>query len=230
MSQLIHGQPYSLTPQASSLKPTTQCWCIAAGVLICGPAPNFPKKWKDNMKTIELLLLDNVASLGIVGDVVKVKPGYARNFLLPFGLATTPSEAAIKRLATRRAEVAAEMAVIRKKHEALIEKINEFELTLERSANEQGVLYGGVTQHEIAQALRDAGFDMIEDRHVRIGDQMKRLDSYQIPVVIDKELKSEIKLWIVSDKPADELEAEEVEGEVVEEGEAAEPVAAEIDE
>lgn len=183
------------------------------------------------MKTIELLLLDNVGSLGIVGDVVKVKPGYARNYLLPFGLATTPSPAAIKRLAARRAEVAAEMAVIRKKHEALIEKINEFELTLERSANEQGVLYGGVTQHEIAQALRDAGFDMIEDRHVRIGDQMKRLDSYQIPVVIDKELKSEIKLWIVSDKPAEELEAEdEVDGEVVEDGEAAEPVTAELDE
>lgn len=183
------------------------------------------------MKTIELLLLDNVANLGIVGDVVKVKPGYARNYLLPFGLATTPSDAAIKRLAARRAEVAAEMAALRKEHEALIEKINNFELTLERSANEQGVLYGGVTQHEIAQALRDAGFDMIEDRHVRVGDQMKRLDSYQIPVVIDKELKSEIKLWIVSDKPAEELEAEdEVDGEVVDEAEAGEPVTAEIDE
>ncbi len=187
------------------------------------------------MKQIELLLLDNVANLGIVGDVVKVKPGYARNYLLPFGLATTPSAAAIKRLAARRAEVAAEMAVIRKQHESLIDKINAFELTLQRSANEQGVLYGGVTQHEIAEALREAGFDMIEDRHVRVGDQMKRLDSYQIPVVIDKELKAEVKLWLVSDKPAEDLGAEaeaEVEGELVEEGAAAggDPITAEIDE
>ncbi len=183
------------------------------------------------MKTIELLLLDNVANLGIIGDVVKVKPGYARNYLLPFGLGTKPSAAAIKRLAARRAEVAAEMAVLRKEHEGLIEKINEFEITLERSANEQGVLYGGVTQHEIAEALRAEGFDMIEDRHVRVGEQMKRLDSYQIPVVLDKELKAEVKLWIVSDKPAEELEAEEVEGELVEDGESAEkPVTAEIDE
>jgi large subunit ribosomal protein L9 len=184
------------------------------------------------MKTIELLLLDNVANLGIIGDVVKVKPGYARNYLLPFGLGTKPSEAAIKRLAARRAEVAAEMAVLRKEHESLIEKINGIEITLERSANEQGVLYGGVTQHEIGEALRAEGFDMIEDRHVRVGQQMKRLDSYQIPVVLDKELKAEVKLWIVSDKPAEELEAEgEVDGELVEEGGSAdEPVTAEVDE
>ncbi len=187
------------------------------------------------MKQVELLLLDNVSNLGIVGDVVKVKPGFARNYLLPHGLATTPSEAAIKRLAARRAEVAAEMAKIREQHVALIEKINAFELTLMRSANEQGVLYGGVSQHEIAQALRDEGFDMIEDRHVRIGDQIKRLDSYPVPVVIDKELKAEIKVWVVSDKPVEELDAdEEVDGEVIEGGESAasseEPVTAELDE
>jgi large subunit ribosomal protein L9 len=184
------------------------------------------------MKTIELLLLDNVANLGIVGDVVKVKPGYARNYLLPFGLGVKPSEAAIKRLASRRAEVAAEMAVLRKEHESLIEKINGIEITLERSANEQGVLYGGVTQHEIAEALRAEGFDMIEDRHIRVGEQMKRLDSYHIPVVLDKELKAEIKLWIVSDKPAEDLESEdegEVEGELVEDNKG-EAVTAEIDE
>ena len=121
------------------------------------------------------------------------------------------------------------MARIRKEHESLIDKINGFELTLMRSANEQGVLYGGVSQHEIAQSLRDEGFDMIEDRHVRIGDQIKRLDSYQVPVVIDKELKAEVKVWVVSDKPAEELDAEEeVEGEVVDEDEA--PIAAELDE
>ena len=181
------------------------------------------------MKQVELLLLENVSNLGIVGDVVKVKTGYARNYLLPMNLATTPSDAAVKRLASRRAEVAAEMAQVRTEHEALIEKINDFELTMQRSANEQGVLYGGVTQHEIAQGLRDEGFEMIEDRYIRIGDQIKRLDSYSIPVVIDKELKAEIKLWVVSDKPAEDLEAE---GELIEDGQASEdePVVAELDE
>ena len=168
------------------------------------------------MKQIDLLLLDNVANLGIVGDVVKVKAGYARNFLVPRGLATIPTEGAIQRLAARRAEVEAELKALREKNEGIIAKLEGHEITMMRSENEQGILYGGVTQHEIAEMLREEGF-AIEDRHVRIGDQIKRLDSYEIPVVIEKDLKTEIKLWVVSDKPAEELEeadADEVEAEV----------------
>lgn len=162
------------------------------------------------MKHIELLLLDNVDNLGIIGDVVKVRPGYARNFLLPRALATTPSQGAIERLAERRAQVEAEMKAIRAAQEQLIAKLENHEITLERSANDQGLLYGGVSQHDIAQTLRDEGF-AIEDRYVRIGTTIKRLDSYTIPIVIDRELKTEIKLWVVSDKPAEDLEAEESE-------------------
>lgn len=160
------------------------------------------------MKTIELLLLETIENLGIVGDVVKVRPGYARNYLLPRGLAQAPSQGAIDRLAARRSEVEAELKQLAERQKALIAKLEGYELTLERSATEQGVLYGGVTQHEIAQGLREAGF-AIEDRYVRLGEQIKRLDSYQVPVVINRELKAEIKLWVVSDKP---LENEEKSG------------------
>lgn len=173
------------------------------------------------MKTIELLLLDNVDNLGIVGDVVKVKPGYARNYLLPHGLATTPTPGAIEKLAARRAEVEAELKALRAQQVSLMEKLAEVELTMERSANDQGILYGGVSQHDIAEALKAEGYE-VEDRFIRIGDQIKRLDTYDIPIVIDKELKVEIKLWIVSDKPAEELEVDpDAEGEAAE-GEAAE--------
>ena len=157
------------------------------------------------MKQIELLLMDNVPSLGIVGDVVKVKPGYARNFLLPRGLAAPPTESAVKKLAARRAEVEAEMKAVRSKQELLIASLAEYELTLMRSANEQGVLYAGITQHDIAEEMVKEGY-AIADRFVRIGQQIKRLDSYDIPIVIDKELSATIKLWVVSDKPAEELE------------------------
>ncbi|MFP4144051.1 MAG: 50S ribosomal protein L9 [Phycisphaeraceae bacterium] len=164
------------------------------------------------MKQIELLLLENVDNLGIVGDVVKVRPGYARNYLLPRGLATVPTQKAIERLAERRAEVEAELKAIRDKQTGIIKQLEEYELTLERAANEQGVLFGGVSQHDVAEALREAGYN-VEDRWVRLGEQIKRLDTYHIPVVVDKELKTEIKLWVVSDKPAEELEPEAVEGE-----------------
>lgn len=160
------------------------------------------------MKTINLLLTENVDNLGIVGDVVDVKPGYARNFLLPRGMATTPTAGNIARLAERRKQVEAEMALLRAQMEKLLVRLEGYEITMQRSANEQGVLYGGVSQHDIAEALRADGFG-VDDRAVRIGEQIKRLDSYSIPIVLDSDLKTEIKLWVVSDKPIEELQAEE---------------------
>ena len=175
-------------------------------------------------RTFQLLLTENVDKLGIVGDHVDVKAGYARNYLLPRGLAQEPTEEAIKALAKRREEVQKEMARIRASQEQMIEKLSEFELSMERSANEQGVLFGGVSQHDIAEALREEGFN-VEDRHVRIGEQIKRLDSYTIPIVIAQDLKTEIKLWVVSDKPAEDLEAEGEEGEAEQGAEAQSPEA-----
>src|SRR5690606_5981193 len=121
---------------------------------------------------------------------------YARNYLLPHGLATVPTEGAVKRLAARRAEVGAELRALREQQEKLIQRLEGHEITLQRSANEQGVLFGGVSQHDIAEALREEGF-AIEDRYVRIGEQIKRLDSYAVPIVINRELKTEIKVWVV---------------------------------
>jgi large subunit ribosomal protein L9 len=159
-------------------------------------------------KPVELLLLDNVDNLGIVGDVVKVKAGYARNFLLPRALATTPSPEKVAELAERRAQVEAELKARAASQKAMIEKLVDHEITLERAANDQGVLFGGVSQHEIAQHLRDEGFE-VEDRYVRLGDQIKRLDSYVVPIVISRDLKTEIKVWVVSDKPAEAEEGQE---------------------
>ncbi len=158
------------------------------------------------MKNLKLLLTENVDNLGIVGDVVTVKHGYARNFLLPRGYATKPTDGAVQRLAARRAQVEAEMKARHEQLKALLEKLQNYELTMQRSANEQGVLFGGVSQHEIAQALRNEGF-AVDDRAVRIGVQIKRLDSYHIPIVLASDLKTEIKLWIVSDKPLDPEQA-----------------------
>ncbi|MCX5659992.1 MAG: 50S ribosomal protein L9 [Planctomycetota bacterium] len=156
-------------------------------------------------KSIELLLTETVDNLGIVGDVVKVRSGYARNFLLPRALATKPTPGAIKRLAERRAEVERELKARRAILEGIFEKLQGHEITVQRSANEQGVLFGGVSQHEIADALKADGFTIIDDRMVRIGQQIKRLDSYQIPIVLASDMKTEIKLWVVSDKPSDQL-------------------------
>jgi len=160
------------------------------------------------MKTIKLLLTGTVDNLGIVGDVVSVKLGFARNYLMPRGLATDPTEGNIKRLAGLRAKVAEEMRLLRLEQESLLERLTGHEISLMRSSNEQGVLFGGVSQHDIAETLREEGFP-IDDRAVRIGEQIKRLDSYMIPIMLANDLRAEIKLWVVSDRPAEELNADE---------------------
>ena len=159
------------------------------------------------MRTSKILLNENVANLGIVGDVVHVKPGYARNYLVPRGLAAPPTPGNIKRLASRRAEVELELRKQRSVQEATLVKLEGYEITMLRSANEQGVLFGGVSQRDIAEELRNENF-AVEDRDVRIGDQIKRLDSYEIPVVLAADLKTTIKLWVVSDKPTEDLDTE----------------------
>ncbi len=182
------------------------------------------------MKTVDLLLMDNVENLGIIGDVVKVKPGYARNYLLPRGLATQPTPGSIARLAEAKAEMEAKLKVIREKQQALLEKIEDLEITIQRSANEQGVLFAAVSALEIAEALQSQGYP-VEERAVRPHESIKRLDSYEVTIVLAADLKTTIKLWIVSDKPAEELNTDgeqpsaededvELEGELLPEGES----------
>lgn len=151
-------------------------------------------------KTVELLLTESVESLGIVGDVVKVKAGFARNYLIPHGCAVLPTDRAKEALAEKRAKVQAELAQLRTDMETMIEKLDGFEITLTQSCNDHGFLYGSVTQHDIAAALNEAGFPQIHDRHVRLGTSIKRIDSYMVPVQFDLDLKTEVKLWVVADR------------------------------
>lgn len=154
-------------------------------------------------KLIELLLTENVENLGIVGDVVNVRSGYARNYLLPHGVGVRPTSSAKRALAEKRAQVEREMAALRIELEELNKKLHNFEVTIERSCNDQGHLYGSVTQRDIVVALHEEGFNKVRERHIRIGTAIKRVDSYQIPVQLDDDLKSEIKLWVVADRPLD---------------------------
>lgn len=166
-------------------------------------------------KPVELLLIENIDNLGIVGDVVQVKPGYARNYLVPMGLATSPSPEAIKAVEARCAEVERQLREQRDQQERLIAAIEGHELTLQRSANEQGVLFGSVNQHDITVALQEDGFAVVE-RDVRIGEPIKRLDAYEVPIQLADDLKTQIKVWVVSDKPLDGDAATGADGEVPE--------------
>lgn len=155
---------------------------------------------------IKLLLTENIDNLGIVGDIVEVRGGFARNYLLPQGRATEPTKGNVARVAERRAQVEAELQARRAQQEKMIGELATLEVTLQRSHNEEGLLYGSVNQHDIALAMSELGYKVAE-REIRIGTPIKRLDSYKIPIQLASDLKAEIKLWVVSDKPADQLGA-----------------------
>lgn len=153
-------------------------------------------------RQVQLLLTENVEGLGIVGDVVNVRAGYARNYLLPHSLATTPSKERIEALAEKRKQAELEMRALRSHREDMIAKLEGYEVTIERSCNDQGHLYGSVTQNDIAEALVEEGFS-IRQRDVRIAHPIKRLDSYEIPIVLDADLRATIKLWVIADRHLD---------------------------
>jgi large subunit ribosomal protein L9 len=154
-------------------------------------------------RTLELLLVENVEGSGIVGDVVKVRKGFARNYLLPRGMATQPSPEKIKELAGKRADAERQIAELRRQREDLIKKLDGYKLEMVRSCNDLGILYGAITQHEISQALAKAGFAGIKDREVRIGSAMKRVDTYDLDVKFASDLVASIKLEIKPDRPLD---------------------------
>jgi len=138
-----------------------------------------------------------------------VRVGYARNFLLPRQLATVPSDEVIADLAEKRKQAEAERARLRKSREAAIEKIEGLEITMTRACNDQGQLYGSVTQQDIASALTELGYDVMP-REVRLSHTIKRIDNFEVMVKFDADLEASVKLHVVPDREL-ELEREDME-------------------
>lgn len=180
-------------------------------------------------KNVELLLLDTIEHLGIVGDVVKVRPGYARNYLLPMLLAEKPTPEKIESLKEARAAALAKQAQMRSDREALIEKLTDMKLALVRSCNDQGQLYGAVTQRDIADELTAQGY-AVDMRAVRLSNPIRRIGAWVCTIQFDRDLKTDIHVHVNADRvldiaapepsaPAAKAEAEEPAGETAAEGE-----------
>lgn len=150
-------------------------------------------------KTMTLLLTESVESLGIVGDVVNVRVGYARNYLLPRGFVTEPSDEKIKALAQRRAEAEAAVAKQRHEREKLVERLEGVEIEIVRSCNDLGMLYGSVTQQDVADGLIKAGYG-VRARDVRLPAAIKRVDHYDLTIKLAADLEASIKLNVKADR------------------------------
>ncbi len=158
---------------------------------------------------MRLLLLEDVRKLGHVGDIVDVKAGYARNYLLPQRLATEPTEENIAAIEERKRAAAAERAMRLKQYQDLVEQLKDVSVTIEAAANPEGTLYGSVTARDIAHHLAQQGFN-IDPEYIVLDGAIRTIDNRMVRIEFTDEIQTEIKVWVVREGGAlDELEADE---------------------
>ena len=136
---------------------------------------------------MQVILMERIEKLGQMGDVVNVKPGFARNFLLPKGKALRATEENIKHFETRKAQLEAQNLELKSDAKAVGTKMNGATVILVRQAGEAGQLYGSVNARDIAQALNDKGF-IVGRNQVRLDQPIKILGLHNVSVTLHPEV------------------------------------------
>ncbi len=147
-------------------------------------------------RQVELMLAEDVVSLGKQGDIVKVKPGYARNYLLPQGFATVATDDNKRRVQQHQAKLA---DIQKQKIQALsqlADRVAKYSVTLEANANEEGHLYGSIVAIDISKALMSAGY-AIEEDHIKLEGPLKELGMYTVKIQLTGDIKTDVKVWVV---------------------------------
>jgi large subunit ribosomal protein L9 len=148
---------------------------------------------------MEVILRGHVENLGRRGEVVKVAPGYARNYLLPRKLALAVNANNRRQIERERAAAEARDAEERMQAEALGQRVTQTEVEIARRVGENDTLYGSVTSADIAQALLAKGFE-IDKRKIQLADPIKALGEYTVAVKVHREVVAQVKVKVVSEK------------------------------
>lgn len=148
---------------------------------------------------MKVILRKDVAKLGNIGDVVNVKTGYARNYLIPRNLAYFANEAAMKKLEIEKKHYALVFAQEKSNAEALSEKLSELQISIPMKVGEEGKLYGSVTPQMIAEELLVHKIK-IDRRNIIMDEAIKSLGVFDIKVKLHKDVTSTLKVWVTSEE------------------------------
>lgn len=148
---------------------------------------------------MEVILREHVEHLGARGDVVKVTPGYARNYLLPRKLALAVTDNNKRQIDREKKLAEARDMEERSAAEAVAARMGALEIEIARRTGENDALYGSVTSADIAEALKAKGFE-VDKRKIQMPDPIKSLGESTIPVKIHREVTAQVKVKVVSDK------------------------------
>lgn len=174
---------------------------------------------------MQVILLQRVAKLGQMGDVVDVKPGYARNYLLPQQKALTASKANIEAFETQKSQLEAQNLETKKEADAMAAKLDGQQFIVIRSASDAGALYGSVTTRDAADAATENGFT-VDRKQVVLGSPIKYLGVHDVQVVLHPEVEARIELNVARSPEEAELQAS---GKSIQELAAEEEAAAEFE-
>ena len=145
---------------------------------------------------MEVILRQAVENLGHPGDVVTVSNGYARNYLLPRGVAYQATEGNKKRISLEKARLEAAEAERRGTASEFAKVLEEVSITFAARVGEEGKLFGSVTSADIAQQLEAQGFH-VEKRQIDLHEPIRALGVYRVPVRLHADVKPEIKVWVI---------------------------------
>ena len=150
------------------------------------------------MKNVKVILREDLEKLGDAGEIVTVKPGYARNFLLPRGLAYEATASNVRQLEAekRRTEQRAKRDYLEARRRA--SQLEGLSLTFHAKAGEESKLFGSITSADIADRVKEQGFDFeIDRRQIELEDPIKALGVYTVAIRLHAEVKPEIKVWVI---------------------------------
>jgi large subunit ribosomal protein L9 len=158
------------------------------------------------MANTTVLLREDIDNLGGRGEIVKVKAGYARNYLLPQGMASLATKGNVKQIDNERSALLKKAAIEKATAEAQLEQMQGLALSFERKAGEHGTLFGSVTSMDIVEALKAKGYD-IDRRRVTLRDAIKETGEYSVKVKLHREVTLNVPVTVTGE--GGEMPAEE---------------------
>ena len=147
------------------------------------------------MKAMKLLLKENVESLGLRGDIVTVKPGYGRNYLIPQGLAIESTPGNMKLLEQERRKIQAIRIKEKETAQALAAQIGKVNITIQQRAGEEDKLYGSVTNIDIANQLMEKGIE-VDRKKILLEEPIKSLGSHEVSIKIHPEVTAKVNVVV----------------------------------
>jgi large subunit ribosomal protein L9 len=150
------------------------------------------------MANKQVLLREDIDNLGARGEIVRVKAGYARNYLLPRNLAVEATTNNLRQIEGERAALVKREAKDRSTADAQADQLRNLKLKFERKVGEAGVLYGSVTSMDIAHALKEQGYE-IDRRRIVLREPIKRFGNYEVPVRLHREVTVELPVSVLGE-------------------------------